>query len=211
MKFSNRIKELSGNPRYLSNNPLNYQFETHLSKLDIKIYIHFETYKAGELLIARANYYTDYKGEYLGVIEGFFSLIQGKPIEAADRFPIKELDYFLRDDSSKSAFTAYSQELYEIISLGEKMKSKIFGQKSSGFVYDPKKHGEFLDLSTGEQFEMIEELLSHEFFRTGIEPEDIELIDIDENALIFNANPDFQDDICKKVNQHIKNLIIKFN
>ena len=119
MKFSNRIKELSLTPRYLSNNPLNYQVEVHLNKLDIDVYINFETYDAGELLIARANYFTDYKGEYLGVIEGFFSLIQGKPIEAADRFPIKELDYFLRDNSSKSAFTAYSQEVYEIISLGE--------------------------------------------------------------------------------------------
>lgn len=210
MKFSNRIHGLTDEPKYLSNNPLNYLVHTHLNKLDIDVYIHFETFKASELLIARAHYFTDYKGEYLGVIEGFFSLIQGKPIEAADRFPIKELDYFLRDESAKSAFTAYSQEIYEIISLGEKMKSKIFGKKDTGFIYEPDMHGEFTDLSTGEQFEMIEELLSNEFFKSGIEPDDIELIDVDENTLVFDAKNEYHIEIKNKINHHIKDLIIKF-
>ena len=83
MEFSKRTQDLSSAPRYLSNNPLNYEVHTHLNKLDIDIYIHFETFSGGEVLIARAHYFTNYKGPYLGVLEGFFSLIQGKPVEAA--------------------------------------------------------------------------------------------------------------------------------
>jgi hypothetical protein len=210
MEFSNRIQKLTKTPRYLSNNPLNYLVHTRLNKLDIDIYIHFETFTGSEVLIARAHYFTDYTGPYLGVIEGFFSLIQGKPVEAADRFPIKELDYFLRDEPTKSSFTAYSQELYEIISLGEKIKTKIFGKKHIGFNYDPEVRGEFIDLSTSEQFETMEEFLYSEFYKAGIDTNDIELIDVDENTLVFDAKSDYQDKIISKINEHFKNLIIKF-
>lgn len=211
MEFSKRVQDLSINSRYLSNNPLNYLVHTHLNQLDIDVYIHFETFSGDEVLIAKAYYYTDYKGPYLGVIDGFFSLIQGKPVEAADRFPIKELDYFLRDESTRPAFTAYSQEIYEIISLGEKIKTKIFGKKNIGFSYDIERDGEFTELSTSEQFELIEELLADEFFKLGVDPEDIELIDVDENTLVFSAKDDLKLEIETKILKHIDNLIIKFS
>jgi len=199
MNFSTRIQKLSLDPKFLSNNPLNYTVHTKLNGLAAEIFIHFETYQGEEVLVARAHYFTSYQGPYLGVIDGFFSLIQGKPLEAIDRFPLKELDYFLRDTPKESAVSAYSQEIYEIIALGEKMKEKIFGKKEYSFTYDPLRDGEFLGLSTSEQFDIIEELLAFEFYTKGIPLDDIELIDIDNLKMIFKAK--------EKYTQKIKELI----
>lgn len=211
MNFSNRIQKLASEPKFLSNNSLNYTVHTNLNGLKTDIFIHFETFSGEEILVAKAHYFTDYRGEYLGIIDGFFSLIQGKPLEAIDRFPIKELDYFLRDNPKEPAVSAYSQEIYEIISLGEKMKEKVFGTKEYSFTYDPNRDGNFLELSTSEQFDIIEELLAFEFYTKGVPLDDIELIDIDEKVMSFKMESKYikklENLVYTKINSE---MILKF-
>lgn len=212
MHFSKRIHSLANEPKFLSNNPLSFMVHTRLNQLESDVYIHFETFSGEEVLVARAQYYTEYKGPYLGVIDGFFSLIQGKPLEAIDRFPIKELDYFLRDDSKEPAVSAYSQEIYEIISLGEKMKEKIFGKNEYSFQYNPENDGEFIELSASEQFEIIEELLAFEFYTKGVPLDDIECINIDDNKLTFKSKINLREKLESKIHELInKDLILIYS
>jgi hypothetical protein len=214
MKFSNRCITLSKNPKHIRTNEkdlFDHELVTKLNQLKIEIKILFNTFQDSELLVSKAKYITSYEGEYIGVIDGFFHLIQGKPLEAIDRFPIKELDYFLRDKQSESAFSAYSQELYEIVALGEKMKSMVLGAKGQIFSFN-ENLGPLESRSLSEQFEVIEEFLSFFYYREGYSLESIECIDITDDELIFNISKELDIDIEKKLNLNIKtNLKVVLN
>lgn len=188
MKFSLKTQQRTQSPRFLnlSQTPLNHVCEVLLPKLDVRIIIYFNTIKKEELEVEMLNYYTDYKGDYLGVIDAFFQLIQNRPIEAIDRFPIKELDYFLRDVHGESAFSGYSQEIYEILSIGESIKIKIFGDKKLGFKFNPEVDGHFFDLSTSEQYELLEELFAYYVYPNPDFPDEIEIEDITSDKIILS-------------------------
>lgn len=187
MEFSVKIKQRSESPLFLTSDKsaLNHSCDVLLSKLDINLTAYFNTVKTDELEVEMINYFTDYKGPYLGVIDAFFQLIQNRPIEAIDRFPIKELDYFLRDTQGESAFSGYSQEIYEILSIGESIKTKIYGDKKLGFQFDPKIEGEFFNLSTSEQFELLEELFAYYVYDKG-KIDSIEVCEIDEKEIVLS-------------------------
>jgi hypothetical protein len=188
-----------------------HELVTKLNQLKIEIKIVFNTYQDSELLVSKAKYMTSYEGEYIGVIDGFFHLIQGKPLEAIDRFPIKELDYFLRDNQTESAFSAYSQELYEIIALGEKMKSLVLGAKGQIFSFN-EGLGPLERRSLSEQFEVIEEFLSFYYYKEGYSLDSIECVDITDDEIIFNVSKELDIEIEKTLNQSIKtNLKIIVN
>ena len=188
MKFSSKTLSYSQQPKFFNKTQsiLDHLCHIHLNKLDIEIIVYFKTLKKDELMIEMANYYTTYQGVYLGVIDAFFQLIQGKPLEAADRFPIKELDYYLRDQASLSAFSGYSQEIYEILSIGESMKNKIYGEKKIGFHFDPAMTGDFFSLSSSEQYELLEEFFAHFVYVDDRFPDDIEVVSVENHQIIFN-------------------------
>ncbi len=189
MIFSKRCLSLSDSPIHLRHGEkelFDHEFKTTLNQLKAEVTIFFNTFQDSELLVSKARYETSYRGEYLGVIDGFFHLIQGKPLEAIDRFPLKELDYFLRDNQSQSAFSAYSQELYEVVGLGEKMKSLVLGSKGQRFFFD-ENLGTLESRSLSEQFEIVEEFLSFYYYKEGYSLESIECFDITDDKIIFKA------------------------
>ena len=206
MQFSqniiNRSKETTFSKGEDSSS-FNYSLELRLHTLEIDLYIYFDTVKEKEILLSQARYETSYRGAYLGVIDGFFELIQGKPLEAIDRFPIKELDYFLRDNNSDSAFSGYSQELYEILGIGEKLKELIFGKKDGSFSYDLQNRGAFSSLSSSEQFEIIEEFLSFYFYKQGVKIEEIECLEIEDTRVFFKSHQKYQKEITDLLKQSI--------
>lgn len=191
MEFSNKTLDRTRSPRFFnfSKKALAHTCDVKLTKLDANITIFFNTVKKEELEVEMLNYFTEYSGQYLGVIDAFIQLIQNRPVEAIDRFPIKELDYFLRDTTDKSSFSGYSQELYEIIGIGESIKAKIYGDKKIGFQYDPEVDGEFYTLSYSEQIELLEEFFSYFVYEKGVLQE-IEVIDIDEDIFLSSQIPE---------------------
>lgn len=191
MKFSVKIKQRSTNPKFLNplKNALNHSCEIELPKLNINLTAFFNTVKREELEVEMINYFTEYKGPYLGVIDAYFQLIQNRPIEAIDRFPIKELDYFLRDNQSESAFSGYSQEIYEILSIGESIKTKIYGDKKIGFQFDPKLEGDFFELSVSEQYELLEELFANFVYGKG-DIDCIEVLQVEEKHITLSFKND---------------------
>lgn len=199
MKFSKQIQNRSKSPTFLNKTkaPLSHSCEINLSKLGVDLIVYFNTVKKEELEVEMLNYFTDYQGEYLGVIDAYIQLIQNRPIEAIDRFPIKELDYFLRDDQSISAFSGYSQEVYEILSIGESIKSKIYGEKKIGFNFNPEMDGDFYSLSTSEQYELLEELFAY-FVYNKYDIEYIDVVDIDENIIQLSFINDEIEQIIKE-------------
>jgi hypothetical protein len=117
------------------------------------------------------------------------------------------LDYFLRDIPSESAFTAYSQEIYEIIGIGEKIKDHVFGKKEDvGFVFDQK--DEFSDLSSSEQYEIIEELLSFYFYKKGVDIDTIECEDIDFPRINFLCSEEHRLELVERVKDRIDSSIL---
>lgn len=186
MNFSNRIKTLAKAPKYINKNKINLDHSAHLflKKLDVKIDVYFTTTQKDELYLEMANYHTDLQGDYLGVIDGFFALIQNKPLEACDRFPIKELDFYLRDKPDTASFTAYSQELYEILSIGEKIKEHVMGDSNKSFQFN----GDFFDLSTSEQYDLIEEFFAYFIYPSDEFPNEIEVDQITDNDVILNPD-----------------------
>ncbi len=209
MKLSNKIQKLSLNPSFKKSEfeNLNYNFEMKLNKLDIELEVEFDTFKKDELVVSKAFYKTNYAGEYLGVIDAFFYLIQGKPCEAIDRFPIKELDYFLRDIQSESAFEGYSQKLYEIIAIGERVKEAIYGKKGNSFSYSDEQLQNFPGLSASEQFDIIEEFLSFHFYKNGVTLDQIECTDIEENKIYLKSSDEHKTEIKRRINDEFNGRV----
>lgn len=211
MKFSKKVWELSSSPKFKKEINLSNKVIVTLNRLKTDITLFFGIKEEEEILVSEIFYQTDYNGPYLGVIDGFISLIQGKPVEASDRFPIKELDYYLRDEKSTPAFTAYSQEIYEIISIGEKIKKHVFGTKES-LGFSTEYRDEFFELSVSEQFELVEELLSFYFYKKGVGLEQIECLDIDGNEITFKCLSEHASDLSKIIKEQLdKSAVVSFS
>jgi hypothetical protein len=191
MQFSKTAQLRSQNPKFHHAAKYDDVLHIHLNKLNCDLIMSFKTHQAQELMLIGADYQTNYQGQYLGVIDAFFELIQNRAVEAIDRFPIKELDHYLRDEPTASAFSGYSQELYDILSIGEQLKNKIYGKKEIKFTYDVHKLGNFMQLSTSEQFEWMEEFFSHYVFGKITSLEKAALLDVQDQVLVFNfADPE---------------------
>jgi hypothetical protein len=202
VKFSQKTRSLAESPKFKKDIRLSNHIVITLNRLKMDITLHFGTKKEEEIVISQIFFEADYNGPYLGVIDAYISLIQGKPVEASDRFPIKELDYFLRDQQDEPAFTAYSQEIYEIIAIGEKIKNHVFGKTEvKGFEFDEKDN--FVSLSSSEQFEIIEEFLSFNFYKKGVHIDDIECLDIEDLLISFNCKLDYQAELQKELKNQI--------
>ncbi len=94
------------------------------------------------------------------VLIAYLSLLQGTALEAIKRISAKELDYYLRDDSSKSFFEFYGPEVYKILEIGSKIYNHHLNFSIEDKIFDPKNAGNFLELSYSEQIEVFEEFLS---------------------------------------------------
>ena len=184
MNFSNNIIKRSREPKYQFEFDAANTCELKLAKNKSKIRVLFDTVIIDdEVCFSKVSYLTGISDEYLGILDAFIELMHNRPIEAIDRFPSKELDYYLRDDSSTAALSGFDERFYEILAIGEDLKKSYFK-----IVKDntPILKMNFLDLSVSEQLEFIEELCSFYFYEGDSEFESLEIIDIDESHLIFS-------------------------
>jgi hypothetical protein len=165
-----------------------YEVELESKHLAESIQISFNTIQNEELCIAEVSFNTGLIGPYRGILMGYQQLITGKPIEVLDRLTPKELDYFLRDDTKVPAIEYYAKELYEILSIGELITSKLgIGGKEVVKLYDLAQNGPFLELSFSEQIEFFEEFCSSYIYSSKDTPDlffDVEDIDDDKICLI---------------------------
>ena len=96
-----------------------------------------------------------------------------------------------------------------MLSIGEALKNKIYGKKEINFLYDVQKLGSFMQLSTSEQYEWMEEFFSHYVFGKNTKFENAALIEIQDQVLVFNfADPEIFK-LIKKVFHLDENIILK--
>lgn len=205
MQFSDKIKKLSSSPNYhvsldrvdeFSNN---YLFK--LENLNCYINILFDLKKInGEDVLVKFNYYTSLEQDYLGILDGFFELLQNKPIEVIDRIRAKELDYYLRDFNDKSAVSFYDSHFYEILSLGKKTLDKYLGKEKKDLLYMDY-DTDFELMSFAEQVEMFEEFLAKCVYPyKKYEHLKFDLDDFEDNILKINLN----ENLSKELRQDIQ-------
>ena len=184
MKFSNTIIRRSKKPKYQFEFDAANSCELKLAKNNSKIRVLYDTVSIDdEVCFSKVSYLTGINDEYLGILDAFIELMHNRPIEAIDRFPSKELDYYLRDESSIAAMSGFDERFYEILAIGEDLKKSYFKIVKD---HTPKLKIDFLKMSVSEQLEFIEELCSFYFYNGDSEFESLEIVDIDDHHLIFS-------------------------
>jgi len=194
MEYSKNILNSAEKPNFKVDGPEFLKQEAikhiHLQLLGQELFVGFDTIELdGEVCLTNISYATELSGNYLGILDALIGLFQNRPAEAIDRFPIKELDYFLRDDRSVSAMPGYSRELYELLSVGEELKLSVFGQKSKEVtIFDPKVSGEFCSLSFTEQIELFEEFMAYHIHPLNmVEIEQLGLDDVSDISITIEC------------------------
>lgn len=182
MNYSQKILNLSDLPKFRSDSVYSNSVTIQLSHSKAKIRISFEVIIiSDEVCFDRIAYQTNLLGPYLGLLDGFVELMHKRPLEAIDRFPAKELDYYLRDNASVPSISGLDEKFYEILGLGEEIKKSYFEIDKD---YSPKLSRAFKALSLSEQLEFIEEIFSYYIYNKDHEFKDLEITDIeDENVM----------------------------
>jgi hypothetical protein len=196
MQFSEAILQRAGSPHF-KNIALKPLLSIELKRLACWIDVSYDIQNASEVCIQNLQYNTDLKNDYLGVLDGYMSLCEGKPIEVLDRITPKELDYFLRDKANEVSFEFYSAEIYEILSLGEKIYQLINGEKIKPPFYAISLYGDYTGLSFSEQIEWFEEFCA-EFIYPDTEVE-MSIEDITETDFIFSGTIKLELDFVRYV------------
>ncbi len=189
MNYSKKILDLSDSPKYRIDFILDNSVTIQLTHNKAKLRISFETIDiANEVCFDRIGYQTDLLGPYLGLLDGFVELMHKRPLEAIDRFPAKELDYYLRDDISVPSLSGFDEKFYEILAIGEEVKKSFFKIDRD---HSPKLKRSFLEMSVSEQLEFIEEIFAYYIYNSDSEFKNLEIIDIELDSgliLFFESN-----------------------
>jgi hypothetical protein len=143
-----------------------YEVVLESKHLNDSVHIRFNTVEGEEVCIDELCISSGLTGPYKGVIVGYQELITGKPVEVLDRLTPKEIDYYLRDETTVPAFEFYGKELYEILSIGELIMEKLGNKdKENSSLFDVSLDGTFKELSFSEQIEYFEEFCSTFIYR----------------------------------------------
>lgn len=205
-----------------SNDLINQGYEKYLHKLarlNAYVEIYYKLEQEEELMLKSLYFYSALNGNELAMMDVYASVCQNRPLEAIDRLTSKEIDYYLRDDMKTSSFEFYPNELFDFLSIGESLKKLQIKEKVVLPMLDVEKFGAFSDLSTSEQFEMVEDILGEYFFTDYPEYggkiicEDIGLDEITFSLNDCNPSIEILDKIDQLIRFHFCNseLKTKFN
>lgn len=193
MNFSKKILYLSQSPKFMADEVLDNQVSINLSHNNAKLRVSFTTIDINdEVCFDQISYQTNLSGIYLGLFDGFVALMHRRPLEAIDRFPAKELDYYLRDEPSIPSISGLDENFYEILGIGEEIKKSYFKIDKD---HSPKLKQDFLTMSLSEQLEFIEEVFAYHIYSSGSEFRYLEISDIEFDectVLIFNSSSDVE-------------------
>lgn len=135
-----------------------------LARINTYVEIFYKLEQLEELMLKELYYNTALTGDELAMMDAYASLCQNRPLEAIDRLSAKEIDFYLRDDMKVSSFSYLPNELFDFLSIGEELKKLQQTEKKILPHLDIDSFGHFVDLSTSEQFELIEDILGEFFF-----------------------------------------------
>lgn len=185
MNFSKKIVSLSESPKFKGDHVLDNQVSINLSHNNAKLRVSFTTVDINdEVCFELISYKTDLLGPYLGLLDGFVALMHKRPLEAIDRFPAKELDYYLRDEPSVASISGLDEKFYEILGVGEEIKKSYFKIDKD---HSPKLKQEFLTMSLSEQLEFIEEVFAFHVYGSNSDLKNLEVLDVEENCIFFSG------------------------
>lgn len=186
MKFSDKILTFTNAPLFQTQNlerdeSYLFKLEKHSAYIELAFDI---TKRDGDEYFVNLSYKTALATPYLGILDGLVQLFQGKAIQAVERITAKELDYFLRDSQSIPALSYYDPKFYEILSIGEMINKKRYGEKTARTFLFEEYDGLFFELSFSEQIEFFEEFLSRFIYKNekflGIQ---FDLEDVNDNEI----------------------------
>jgi hypothetical protein len=167
----------------------NSQIKLSLSHSGLELTIGYNTIQLGELIIQDLCYQANVETDFLKIVDFYFELLNGKPIEVFDRLSLKELDAFINDGKRGSVIGPYGVEHFEILKLGSSIYNKVVeSSKSEDVLFDPVICGKFTDLSFSEQVEYFEEFLA-KFIYPDVQFKniEIEIIDITPDEVIVES------------------------
>lgn len=187
---SQKIFNHSQKPLKLVNSPQGeYKLELDLAWFKLTMKVAFNLVKKDEEIVTNIQYSLSDKTEFLGLIDLLFCLLEERSLETFDRINAKEFDYYCRDDVSKPAFSYYSQELYQVLALGEQIYTRLRPKMSLANDLLLSANESFFDLSFSEQIDLFEEMLSKNIYQNPIYKNlEIEIIDVQDSLISLKIN-----------------------
>lgn len=175
-------------------------YHTHLWGTDLYYFVELIENSDKESIIDTFGYYTEHPDSYF--IDQLFGLFNGRSIEIIDKIGHKEFDHYLRLDQTKSVFSHYPSELYELLSISEVIKEKLTSKKVlEQKVFEEHLHTDFDLMGMSELYELAEEVISELFTKVIFNAyELIETSEVQGLHIIFKA----KDLTSNQINECIK-------
>lgn len=201
MKYSENVLLRSEQPKFIySESSLKGALSVELKDGKFgDITLFYDVHKSDEIYINNLTYQTEIKASFLGALDYYCELINGKPYEVINRIGLKELDFFIRGSSKKPSFVFYSAELYELLTLGEKIYKSLNQKKNKVLTFCVSNMD---DMPMTEQIEYFEEFLSVHIYPEfqGIE---LDFEDFSDGKLILRRNFSIDDKGLKYITDTI--------
>lgn len=150
--------------RFEGDKKFTHKIHIDLTLLQRDLFVYLELKDEGEMVVRNVEYEIAGDCEFLGMIDLYFELIEGRALESLDRVTAKEFDYFLRDDTKIGIFDFYDDKFYEILSIGEEVLKSIKPKEDFKRIFDGGET-EFFDLSFSSQVEIFEEFFSDTVYK----------------------------------------------
>lgn len=165
------------------------------------------------IVIESLYFLTNLNDKDLGLMDAIVAIAQGKNLLELKEIGMRELDYYLRQDGSVPSFKFYHDDHYKLLSSLEKMAKYIEDKKQTLPWLKVERDGEFLDLPTFEQLDIVDEILARFVTSPKLVDADIWCEDIEEESIFINTSrsltPQEEMKLREVLNYHLQNQNLK--
>lgn len=167
------------------------------------------------IVVDKLYYLTNLNDEHLGLMDAIVAIAQGKNIAELKEIKMRELDYYLRQEASVPSFKFYHDDHYKLLSALEKLAKYVDDKKQTLPWLKVERDGEFLELPTFEQLDLVDEILARFITTPKLIDIDIWCEDIEEENIFINASrnltPPEELKLREVLTYHLQNPNIKVN
>ncbi len=170
------------------------QINMSLAHSGLELTVGFNTIQLEEIIIEDLCYQVNKVTDFLRIVDFYFELLNGKPIEVFDRLSLKELDAFINDGKRGSVIGPYGVEHFEILKLGSSIYNKVVeSSKGEEALYDQSINGKFIDLSFSEQIEYFEEFCARFIYpEVKFKNTEMDIVDILPHKITVDSSVDIR-------------------
>lgn len=154
------------------------------------------------LKLTKLHYLTNLVDEELGLIDAIVTLAQEKTLNELKEVKMRELDYYLRLDTSEPSFKYYHDTHYKLIESLERIARYIEDKKQMKPWHKVDRDGPYETLPDFEKLDLVDEILARFVTTVNLIEGDIWCEDVEGSTIYLNSEKELTPKEKAKV-QHV--------